>query len=220
VPSPPPTTQIAVANRTPSASAVPGPLESTPRLELPNGPCGRGEIGRPAERVIRAGARVSPLIRPALRSRLPCRVCGSVEAARQPTWTPGRRGGAPLDQCPYIVDEAGTVGPEVVGNKVARNIRLTQRCRVRPSGEAKSKALYGRRRRPGLPTGPAPTRRFTGITARRRGENDLGAEQLKGPPPNVARLFSRLSGQVQSRGVASRVLSRRGTEGGRSTCTR
>jgi hypothetical protein len=130
VPSPPPTPQVAVANRTPSASAVPGPLESTPRLELPSGPCGRGKIGRPAERVIRAGARLSPLIRPLSgAAAVPSlRVSRGGPAANLDSRAAG---GAPLDQCPYIVDEAGTVGPEVVGNKVARNIRLTQRCRVR-----------------------------------------------------------------------------------------
>jgi hypothetical protein len=66
-------------------------------------------------------------------SRSCCRrACRSVDAARQPTWTPRRQGGATPDQCSYIVEEAGAVGAQVVIDKLARKVGLAPRRLLRP----------------------------------------------------------------------------------------
>jgi hypothetical protein len=51
----------------------------------------------------------------------------SLDAARQPPRTPGRQVGAPLNQRPYILEEAGAVGAQILRDELAGKLRLT--CR-------------------------------------------------------------------------------------------
>jgi hypothetical protein len=54
-------------------------------------------------------------------------LCSLDAAARHPLRTPGRQVGAPPDPRPYILEEAGAVGAQVLRDKLARRLGLTRR---------------------------------------------------------------------------------------------